>query len=80
MEINKLIISKEEANKHFSNALIGLYLDTPKPICNFFGVDVLVSSEDLGDCGIAFKYPIQDQLLLNYRDLDQRVEKLEEKQ
>ena len=74
MDVNNLIISKEEANKYFSKDLISLYMDTPKPITNFFGIDVMVSSEDLGDEGIAFKYPVQNIEIENVLGL--RIEQI----
>jgi len=58
MDVNKLIISKEEAKKCFSDDLISLFIDTGKPITNFFGIDVCVTNEDIGKDGIAFKYPV----------------------
>ena len=49
----KLIISKEQAIKHFSEELIGLFIDTAKPITNFFGIDVCVTSEKIKE-GLLF--------------------------
>ena len=62
MDINKLIISKKEAEKYFFKNLINLFIDSGKPITNFFGIDVLVTNEDIGKDGIAFKYPVEKNL------------------
>jgi len=60
MAINKLIISMEEARKHFSRGLISLFLDTSKPITKFFGIEIFVTSEDLKNVGIAFESPVKN--------------------
>lgn len=47
----KLLINKKIALKYFSETLVGLFVDTTRPISNIIGIDIYVTSENI-DRGI----------------------------